>query len=270
METENGIDLALARAVIYRTLAVGLLRPTDANLARLRSGAAKEALKEAAQLLDRTRHPTMLLLPAVALMLRHDDLSATDLDAGYTRLFGHTARGLVCPCETEYGPEGSFQQPQQLADLAGYYRAFGLRMRPESDQRVDHVACECEFMEVLCCKEAFSGERLRDGREADSRDEETLRQTRLAEASFLREHLGRFGRAFGHQLVQEDEDGLFGRVGHVLLRFLDLECELLDVEVGPSTLSVRAGQEDHAPMACGTGESLIQIGRREDYECGEL
>ena len=264
---QSAVDLALARAVIYRALAIGLQSPTADSLVRLGSDSAKEAIREAAQFLDRARLPTKPLLPVVQL-LRDGEISTTDLDAGYTRLFGHTARGLVCPCETEYGPEGGFQQPQQLADLAGYYRAFGLQTRPGSDQRVDHVSCECEFMEFLCCKEAFSGERLQEARETGPRDE-TLQQTRLAEASFLHDHLGRVGRAFGHQLVKEDEDGFFGHVGHVLLRFLDFECELLGVEAGPASLSVRTGQEDGVPAACGTGESLIQIRRHDDYGCAE-
>lgn len=266
-EPATSIDLALARGVIYRTLAIGLQRATEVNLARLRSDAAREALRAATQLLDRTQHATEALLPAALRVLDYDQLRTTDLDARYVRLFGHTARGLVCPCETEYGPGGGFQQPQQLADIAGYYRAFGLRLRPGDDQRVDHVACECEFMDFLCRKEAFSRQIQQAPGHTTTRlqQADTLEQTRKAQASFLRNHLGRFGMAFGHELVREDDDGFYAGLGHLLLRFLDLECRLLDVEAGPASLSVRLDQVDDVPMACGTGESLIQIHRREDY-----
>ena len=82
----------------------------------------------------------------------------------YWRLFGHTTRGLICACETEYGPDNGFHQPQQLADIAGYYLAFGLRPLAAGDVRADHIACECEFMDFLSRKEA----RLLDRTGADA------------------------------------------------------------------------------------------------------
>ncbi len=54
---------------------------------------------------------------------------ATVLMASYRALFGHAVRGPIPPYETEYGNEALFQQPQEMGDLMGFYRAFGLTVK---------------------------------------------------------------------------------------------------------------------------------------------
>jgi TorA maturation chaperone TorD len=168
----------------------------------------------------------------------------------------------VCPFETEYGPDGAFRQPQELADIAGYYLAFGLRPSEGADERVDHAACECEFMEFLARKEAFA---LGSGQAASDEPEsaEWLDTIQGAARRFLREHLGRFGRAFASLLMKEDTDGFHGALGAVLFRFLGKECQRFGLPAGPATLELRAPLADDTPMACGRPETeLIQIQRR--------
>ena len=58
--------------------------------------------------------------------------------------------------ETEYGAGAAFRQPQELADIAGTCLAFDLEPPEGGDERVDHAACECEFMGFLARKEAFA------------------------------------------------------------------------------------------------------------------
>ena len=91
---------------------------------------------------------------------------------------------------------------------------------------------------------------------------ETLEVTRHAARTFLRDHLGRFGRAFAVRIATEDRDGYFGALGRVLLAFSDAECARVGVESGPIDLVLRPDLPDETPMACGTAEQLIQIQRR--------
>ena len=185
------------------------------------------------------------------------------LSASYWRLFGHTTRGLICACETEYGPDNGFHQPQQLADISGYYLAFGLRPMIAGETRSDHIACECEFMDFLSRKQAHLLDRL--DANADGDLAETLEVTDMAARSFLRDHLGRFGRAFAARVAAEDGDGYFGVLGRVLLQFVDAECGRVGVEAGPVDLIVRPEEIDETPMACGSADQadqLIQIQRR--------
>ena len=179
-------------------------------------------------------------------------MSLDELLSAHGRLFGHTARGLVCSYETEYGQEGLFQQPAQLANLTGIYGLFGLKVRQVERERPDHISCELEFLEFLLKKQAYA---LEHGDE--SMEKETRKATRL----FLKEHLGRFGRAFGAQMKKHDREGFMGKAGDLTLEFLTVECRRLDLEPGLMQLPLRSTAEDQVPMACGGGESdLVQLG----------
>jgi TorA maturation chaperone TorD len=260
------VDDALARAVVYRTLSTAFQppapdrRPQPGPTHRLRVAAV--ALRHLdARASNRTgkalrRRPGPLRQAASALT-RLDPTEPETVEATYWHLFGHTTRGLVCACETEYGPGNGFHQPQELADISGYYRAFGLRPAVRSEARPDHIASECEFMDFLNRKEALLLSH-RAGVEGD----EAVRVTRHAGRGFLRDHLGRFGRAFAVRVAAEDPGGFFGAMGGTLLAFLDAECARVGVPAGPVELDVRPASIDETPMACGTAEDLIQITRR--------
>jgi len=249
------VDDALARSVIYRTLSVGFQMPTDEGLHQIGARDGFPVLVAALHRLD-DRTTGRPLLAAAAARLRALTVPSVDALADtFVRLFGHTTRGPVCACETEYGADNSFHQPQQLADISGYYLAFGLRPAAASDARADHVACECEFMDFLNRKEAL----LLTSR---SDDDETLEATRRAARTFLRDHLSRFGRAFATRVMIEAPEGFFGVLGRTLLELLDVECRRLSIEAGPIDLVVRPDVADEAPMACGAAPELIQIQRR--------
>jgi putative dimethyl sulfoxide reductase chaperone len=239
-------DAALARAVVYRALSLAFEPPTDAALRDIGARDRFSVVVAALQYLEAAAASNGLAL-AASLLESLAIADAQTLSADYWRLFGHTTRGLICACETEYGPDNGFHQPQQLADIAGYYLAFGLRPLTTGEVRPDHIACECEFMDFLSRKQA----RLLDGGDADG----ALDVTRMAERAFLRDHLGRFGRAFGARLASEDRGGFFGAMGHVLLAFVDEECARLRIDGGPIDLAVRPDVADDTPMACGSGDS---------------
>ncbi len=251
------VDDALARAVVYRTLSIGFQAPTDERLRQVSAREGFGVVIAALRHVDRQAGGRRLE-PVVARLATMSVPGVEALAGSFTRLFGHTARGLICACETEYGPENGFHQPQQLADISGYYLAFGLRPLAASDVRVDHIACECEFMDFLNRKEA----RLLANRSQWADGRETLEVTRHAARTFLRDHLGRFGRAFAIRVAAEDGDGYFGLLGRVLLGFVDVECTRVGAEAGPLDLAVRPDTIDETPMACGTVEELIQIQRR--------
>ena len=240
---DQAIDAALARATLFSALALGFRPPTAETLERLGSEAARRACRGAARLLEGAGGGP--LVRAADAFVEATAANPEGLDQEFTRLFGHTARGVVCPFETEYGIEGVFQQPQHLADAAGYYAAFGLEVPGGADGRIDHVGCECEFLDFLCRKEAYG---LAAG------DAEMVEVTALAYKSFLREHLGRFGRAFATQLVTADADGAYGRLGALLGALLALEAARLAIPVGQAVLALRSAEDDLVPMACGRPE----------------
>jgi TorA maturation chaperone TorD len=79
------------------------------------------------------------------------------LAAEHTRLF---ARNVVCPpYASSYGIQHTFSRVQNLAELAGFYRAFGLRVAEGGPDLQDHISLQLEFLSVLYSKEAIALER---------------------------------------------------------------------------------------------------------------
>lgn len=142
---------------LYRLLAAALSYPTREM--RERVAALGETLKG--------RWPEL------------DGLLTLEPDEGfYLRLF--ESQVAASPHETEYGLNRTTRKPIELADIAGFYRAFGVDTRQDM---VDHVAAELEFLAYLGIKENYAAEQgWQEPREVTAR----------AYASFLEDHAGRW------------------------------------------------------------------------------
>lgn len=262
------VDIALCRSALWEALALGFRRPTDETVARLASAEGTAQLAEAAAVLDgaggvaddaarrcvsagrgdassRWGGPgeDERLAPAVLALTVGPAPEVANLHAAYDRLFGHTARGAVPPYETEYGEDSVFLPQREMSDLAAFFRAFGLALRPDARERSDHLACQCEFMLVLARKEAHAQE-VGDAAMAEA----TGRAARL----FLRDHLGRWAVGFGRKLVRKDRSGFYGALGNLCALFVTAECARAGVAAGPALLRLRSAEVADAPMACGT------------------
>jgi DMSO reductase family type II enzyme chaperone len=238
----SAIDRAYCRATIYSALALAFRPPTEETIARIIESENSAALAEAAALID--VDGKLSLVRAIDVLAAAGRAAASTLASSYRALFGHTARGIVAPYETEYGNEALFQQPQELGDLMGFYRAFGLSVRLERRERADHVSCECEFMSFLAMKEAYALEHC---------DAAMLEDTLKAQKLFLRDHLGRFLPAFTQQVGREHPAGFYAKLADLSLRFVSHESNRFGVRLGPANLPLRPADDDRVPMACGDG-----------------
>lgn len=245
MNPENAsteTDLSLGRGVLYKALALGFRPPKEETKTQLVYPEGHRVLMSAAAIVD--CEGWFHLSRRVERLRDFENGSAANdaLSTSFQRLFGHTARGPVSPYETEYGNEALFQQPHEMGDLAGFYRAFGLVVDATRHERPDHVSCECEFMYVLTLKEQYA---------LDRDDPDMHAETRKAARLFLRDHLGRFGIAFANKLHQEDPQGFYGALGNLCAAYLDCECRRLGVAAGPIDLTLRPSLDAEVPMACG-------------------
>ncbi len=147
-------------------------------------------------------------------------LPTEELRSEHTRLFSLTVAGGVSPYETEYGDQEVFSKTQSLADIAGFYRAFGFELIPEAHQRVDFIGAELEWMHWIVLKE-----------------EHARKQGRIEEASlcheagakFLHDHLGRWAPFFGHLLQREARHPFYRQLGEFLQLFVEEECARFQV-----------------------------------------
>lgn len=240
---------ALARSVLYASLALSL-RPPSAETKRMLASHPNPR-----ELLDAAGFSSAPEAEALGRSLQHlascaRMLPLADLRDTHARLFGHTTRGTLSAYETEYGQDTPFQQPQQLSDIGGFLQAFGLQLDSAQHERIDHVSAECEFLAFLSRKEAWA---------ADHSEDNMLQATRHAHRLFLKDHLGRFARALGRVLAGEDANGFYGAAGNALQNHIILDCRRVGVASGPEFLPLRRVEADATPMACSSAEDLLQI-----------
>jgi DMSO reductase family type II enzyme chaperone len=236
------IDLALCRATLYSALALGFRPPSKEAIARLTEPDNAAALSQAAAIVA----PEAMggFTSDIETISQTGRVGVANLAASYRALFGHIARGLIPPYETEYGNEALFQQPHELGDLMGFYRAFGLTVNLITHERPDHISCECEFLSFLTMKEAYA---LEHG------DAEMLHETQKAQRLFLKHHLGRFLPTFATKVSREEPAGFYSALAEFSLRFVTHESARLKLPLGGVNLPLRPADDDRVPMACGSG-----------------
>ncbi len=133
------------------------------------------------------------------------------------RLFGNL-RGAGCsPYETEFSNAHVFQRAQQMADIAGFYRAFGLEASAEGE-RTDHIAAELEFMHFLACKELYAAEN----------DPAQVEVCREAQRKFLADHLGRWTGIFAQLVARTTSEEFYAELTRLLDEFVAADAAARD------------------------------------------
>lgn len=222
---------AMARAFVHQFLSRAFADPSEETWAWMGRSDVRQSFWSAVKTLGDAK------LEAAALAFVREltpDAFEPFLD-NYVATFGHAARGSVPMNEIEYGDlkADPLFQPHRLADLAAFYRAFGLEVDDAAAERHDHLCIELEFMSVLAAKEAYAiAEQL-----------DALEVVRDAQKNFLREHLGRWSPAFGRRLSAAAADGMLVTLGDFLRTFIESECARFSVRPGSDDLLLRPVDE---------------------------
>lgn len=260
---ESTFDPALnmARQSLYRFAALTLLDPRAGAWDRLNELRGDHLLDEAATLvrgqpaaearpLGRGERPLADLDPAPVLRLL--PRTRDGLNEAFERTFGLLVSAACPPYETEYiNGKLTFQRSQALADVSGFYSAFGLEPSLQHPERPDHIVLELEFMAFLLAQER----RAPDGCSAvapaaDAGETPAPQGARAferaavccrAQQKFLSEHLAWWTPAFAVLIAREDPQGFYESAGVFLAALIGAERGILDVEApadraGPSTL----------------------------------
>lgn len=146
------------------------------------------------------------------------DSSPLDRDmvaARHVRLFDHAQ---APPYQTTYMATGIAGNTGQLADIAGFYRAFGFGV---SGDRPDHVAVELEFLALASLAEAKA---VHSGEPANAEI------ARSATSRFMEEHLGCWLSRFADKIDAEDPGGPFGPLARSVAAWVSGECARLGIE----------------------------------------
>lgn len=226
------------RSRMYLLLSLGYRYPSSDTIA---------AIKEELEALGRVRRTSDTSLPSAdgwrseAVEQVRASLSGLRFGAiemEYLRVFTHVITSDCHPCETAYTATHMFQESQKIADLNGFYQAFGVK--PDAE-RPDHVSVECEFMAFLIQKEAHAIAHSRPRRAGF---------VRRTQRTFIEDHLGPWVRTFARFVELKAEEGPYAAMAILTRRFFEAEFEELSAQVQeltgppkPLPLPMARGQE---------------------------
>lgn len=222
---------ALARAKLARLIAAGFAEPRRENTDRICHPAVQDEIREAVRSLG------LATAGVNAFFASMKDLSVFELE--YGKLLGHTVRSECPPYELEYRGSEVFQQSQTLADIMGFYRAFGFDVTGPTMERGDHIATEWEFLAVLSMMECIADKPEEAARCVD------------AQREFMREHAASWMPAFFGRIQRSDPDTALAKLADLSHDFLRQWCACLDVPIGPSWLELREITDEDSTMTCG-------------------
>jgi DMSO reductase family type II enzyme chaperone len=216
---EPAVQRALERAAGWRLVAAAFAYPTETRLA----AAAAEAVRVA-----RAEHPSAVRDALEAFAAAAGTADAEAVAGEHVFLFDRQV-----PCPPYEGAWGDGPRPADrpvlLADVGGFYRAFGLEPAGAEPDSEDHLVAEAEFMSALAIKEAWAlAEGLTDA----------VSVVREAQRAFLRDHLGRWAGAFAEALARTTPLTYYTAAAALLTAWVDAEAAGLGAD--PARVAARA------------------------------
>lgn len=180
-------------------------------------------------------------LPALLESVKDED-GLDELRGAYVSLLD---RGPVRTSlyESEHGRMRGVAKGNDLADIAGFYQAFGFDLsEAEGDREMpDHLAVELEFYALLLLKEAVLGEKG---------DETGLEVVRAAKKAFLADHLGRLADAVGRTAPLVEHAAL-GPVFRWCSALVAEECRAVGARVQVLELLNEVAEREEDLACCG-------------------
>jgi TorA maturation chaperone TorD len=226
------VELSLDRARVYRGLADLFRTPCAESTERARTC----DIPELCQALDRltkdsdTTLSAGLVHEARALRALFSECDEDRLRKAYQTAFDESSGSRSAPTEMDQlggSPQLELTRTFEMADVAGFYKAFGVAVDEGSEggERVDHIAAELEFMNLLAVKEALA---LQE--EGEAAHAKTCRD---ASRAFLRDHLGRWAPRLGECMVETGKDPLFRAAGRLLRDFVAFDSDTIEAHDVP-------------------------------------
>jgi TorA maturation chaperone TorD len=229
--TEVGVADTLRRAGLYRVLAAAFAYPTPPRI---------EDVARAASTLAVGVPPGPLREAVAALAAAAWGADASALAEEHVFLFDRQVR---CPAW-----EGAWADVPQmagkaalLADVAGFYTAFGLAPAGAQPDTEDHLVAELEFMSALALKEAWaSGEDDQGGVDV----------TRGAARAFLTDHLGRWAETFAEELTGATPVAFYVAAARLLADWIRADVSTMAATPKRVGNAVIAGRDETEPFTC--------------------
>lgn len=217
--SEN-IEGLLSASQIYQFLSTCLLEPNKKTLALLNN---KEYMDEVKSCL--AQHGNGELSETFKEL--HEGLKNADVETltqGYRNTFGGATVAMDCPpYEMYFSGSHIWQQTQDLSDISGFYKAYGIEIEDDksSSRRWDHIAVELEFLHFLTYKLAYAIEN-----HGDEEQESCL----SGKKKFLNAHIGRWIHAFSKSVFKKSPEAFYRQAAKLANSFVHIEMKKLNVD----------------------------------------
>lgn len=212
----------VARRDLYSFISAAALPPSDRAFELIRDAQFRNAFCGAVNLMrvSPSFHPPSL----GPVEIHPSEFSPEDLARSaddsigqtYEVLFGIGISKDYPPYEVEYcsNPDTTYRS-QQLADVAGFYRAFGLDRAEDAHDRADHLASEAEFMAILITRTIYA--------RTQGLDSGHIEVCLDAQRQFFKDHLGWWLAPFGIALEKRAGRGFYAEFANLLRAFVAAE-----------------------------------------------
>jgi DMSO reductase family type II enzyme chaperone len=146
------------------------------------------------------------------------DSNSAEFASEYSSLF--TGAGLCRANENDY-EKLSFSMTEKLADVAGFYSAFGLDVKDDTGERPDFIGTELDFINLLLLKQAYA---VKNGWT------EQAEISVSAYADFLEAHFIKWIPKFCYALAElSEKDGIYAGLADALAALVETESRRLEL-----------------------------------------
>jgi TorA maturation chaperone TorD len=213
--TNKDRERLLAEADIYRLLSLSFAYPDRETIENLHS--ITEDIVEVINSFSSDIQEKFLLYKNSL-----NGLSVKAAEEEFTELF--MTRMLCPPYENSYGKSG-VNKAGTLADINGFYKAFGLSISERDSDMPDHIAIELEFLSLVALKGAYGIEHSMG---------DMVEVCASAKNEFLKDHIGRWVGIFCKNLVRTTTKDFYRNLALLTSVFIEEEIKFYGINTEPA------------------------------------
>lgn len=215
MNTTTTTEILQSRAILYAGISSVFTSPVEKKFQSLLNEEFRNQLIEASALYDEYLDSgSENIRDAVAALTDSFEREKKTLEYEYINVFGHTLSKKTSPYGLEHlQNQEIFYKTQSLADISGFYKAFGLQI--SAKERVDFISVEAEFLSYLIVKELLARQKELGA--------EKIEVARNAQRDFFNDHFAGWTVKFAKNIIEQANISFYQQAARFLGKLIKNE-----------------------------------------------